>query len=141
MAWPNTTINTTNLDSTTDSPASARADLYNAVVAVNDIIESRATANGIASLDSTARIPTAQINPNITSTGNISITLTSGSQRVNIKDLMNLVPQTVSQLTSYTASTGDVSYCSNGDSGNVCLAIYTGASWRRIAIGANISAS
>ena len=141
MPWPTTTINTTNLDSTGDSPASARADLYDCVVAVNDIIGMRATANGVASLDSTARVPSAQINPNIASSGNTAITLNSATQRVNIQNILNLVPQTVSQLNALTASTGDVSYCSNGDTGNVCLAIYTGSAWRRVSLGANISAS
>jgi hypothetical protein len=141
MAWPNTSINTTNLDSTSDSPASARPDLYDAVVAVNDIIASRAAVSGIPSLDSTGRIPTTQINPNITSTSNTAITLNSATQRVNIQNIVNLTPQTVVQLQALTATSGDVSYCSNGDSGNVCLAVYTGSNWRRVSIGANISAS
>ena len=38
MAWPSTTISTANLDQGSDSISAARADLYQAVVAVNDII-------------------------------------------------------------------------------------------------------
>ena len=38
MAWPLTTISTANLDSTSDNISAARADLYQTVVAVNDMI-------------------------------------------------------------------------------------------------------
>ena len=40
MAWPTSTINTTNLDAGADSPASARADLKVAVDSLNSIITS-----------------------------------------------------------------------------------------------------
>ena len=141
MAWPNTAISTSNLDSTSDSPAAARGDLYLAVVAVNDIISSRAAASGVASLDSSGYVPQGQINPNLTSISALPITIQAGNQRVAIENIINLSPRTVSQLANLTAVTGDVAYCSNGASGNVCLAVYTGASFQRLALGANISAS
>lgn len=141
MAWPNTSISTEHLDSTSDSPAAAREDLYDAVVAVNDIIASRAAASGIASLDSTARVPQSQINPTLTSTANVAITLQPGNQRVTVENILNLTSQTVTQLNSITASAGDVAYCSNGASGNVCLAVYNGVSWRQVALGANIASA
>jgi microcystin-dependent protein len=60
MAWPGASISTANLDSGTDSPASARADLLAAVQAINDIIGSRAVASGIASTDAAGLVPTGQ---------------------------------------------------------------------------------
>ena len=38
MAWPNTTISTSNVDSGSDTPANARAQIYQTITAVNDII-------------------------------------------------------------------------------------------------------
>ena len=141
MTWPNATISTTNLDNAADSPANARADLYDAVVAVNSMINSRGTANGVASLDSSAYINQGQINPNITSSGGLDVTISPGSERVNIDNILNLEPQSVSQLSNVSAQTGDISYCSDGASGNVCLAVYTGAAWKQVALGSNISAT
>ena len=141
MAWPNVTLTTSNLDSTSDSPANARADLYDTVVAVNDIISSRGTANGVASLDSTTYVPQAQINPTLISSGGTDITLQPASERVNVDNILNLQSQTVSQLSNLSAQTGDVSYCSNGANGNVCIAVYTGSNWKQITLGANISST
>lgn len=141
MAWPNVTLTTTNLDNSSDSPANARADLYDTVVAVNDIIASRNTANGVAGLSSSGYVTQSQINPVLTSSSGLDITLQPASERVNIVNIINLPAQTVSQLSNLSAQTGDVSYCSNGASGNVCIAVYTGSSWQQVAIGANISSS
>lgn len=60
MAWPGATISTANLDAGTDSPASARADLLALAQAVNDIINSRAVASGIASTGADGLVPPAQ---------------------------------------------------------------------------------
>lgn len=59
--WPTGSIPTTNLDAGTDSPASARADLKTTVDQVNAIRDARAVADGVASLDSSTKIPLAQI--------------------------------------------------------------------------------
>lgn len=40
-----------------------------------------------------------------------------------------------------TPTTGSLAYFSNGDAGNPCLAVYTGAAWLRIALGTAISAT
>jgi hypothetical protein len=141
MAWPGSTVSTANLDSASDKPADARADLLSAVQAVNDIINSRATASGIASLDATGKIPTAQIPDTITSSGSADITLQPDSDRVTVFYLVNLQPRSVTQLSAITAETGDVAYCENGDAGSPCLAVYTGSNWKVVSFGANISAS
>ena len=36
---------------------------------------------------------------------------------------------------------GSIIYCTDGDSGSKCIAIYDGSNWKRISLGANISSS
>lgn len=141
MAWPSSTVSTNNLDSASDKPADARADLLSAVQAVNDIINSRAAVSGVASLDSSGHIPNGQIPDTITSDSGNDITLQPDSQRVTIFYLAGLQPRTVAQLTALTGVTGDVAYCSNGAAGSPCLAVYTGANWKQVTFGANIASS
>ena len=141
MAWPSSTVNTTNLDSASDKPADARADLLSAVQAINNIINGRAQASGVASLDASGLVPDAQIPDTISSDSGNDLTFTPPSQRVSIFYIAQLQARTVTQLTALTAAAGDVAYCSNGASGNVCLAVYTGTNWKQVALGANIAAS
>ena len=141
MTWP-TTQTTTYLDSDTDSIAAARAEIYSAVVAVNDIIGSRGTASGVASLDSGTHIPAEQLPTELTTAGSQDLTLTPGSARVSINNIINLEARTVTQLTSIvTPVAGDVAYCSNGDAGSPCLAVYTGSNWLVVALGSAISST
>ena len=53
---------------------------------------------------------------------------------------LKLRTYTVAQAANIASpSTGEVVYVSNGDSGNPCLAAYSGGAWKRISLGANIS--
>jgi hypothetical protein len=131
MAWP-TTVTTTNLDSDTDSPYLARPEIYATAVAVNDIIASRAAA----SLDATTKVPTAQLPIAMTTQ-----TFQPSTTRVTFENIIRLTPQTVSELTSLTGSAGDIAYCSNGDAGSACVAVYNGTNWKKVVFGANISAT
>lgn len=91
--------------------------------------------------------------------GNSSITVTN-TPDINFEINNNVVASITSsavvdiagchslQLPSYdvanaTALTntapGQVIYVTNGDSGNPCLAVYSGGAWKRISLGANIS--
>jgi hypothetical protein len=140
MAWPST-VNTTNLDSATDTPAAARPDLLAGMQAINSIIDSRAATSGIASLDVNGQVPAAQIPNVLTSSGGNDIELTPDSDRVTITYIVNLGERSVAQLEAFTGSEGDVAYCSDGDAGDPCLAVYDGTDWLRIALGAAISAT
>lgn len=60
MAWPSGTVPTTNVDAGTDSPSAARADIKQAIEAVNTMVGARGQTDGIASTDSTGKVPTAQ---------------------------------------------------------------------------------
>jgi hypothetical protein len=141
MSWPGSTISTNNLDSSGDKPADARSDLYDAVVAVNNIINSRAVANGIASLDATGTVPDSQIPDTISSDLGNDITFTPSSSRTTLFYILGLQARSNAQLANISGIVGDVAYCSDGDSGNACIAVYNTTGWKRVAFGANISAS
>jgi len=136
MAWPST-LTTNHLDSDTDSPKLARAEILATAVAVNAIIDSRGAASGVASLDATTRIPAAQL-PAVQTT---TTTFQPTSERITVKNIVNLYPQTVAALSSVTGSEGDVAFCSNGDAGSPCLAVYDGSNWLVVSLGSTISAT
>lgn len=71
MAWPVSTISTTNLDQSTDSPASARADLLQAVQSVNQIIQALGTAGGPAQLDAAGKLLPSQVPDNVIPAGSM----------------------------------------------------------------------
>jgi hypothetical protein len=53
---------------------------------------------------------------------------------------LQLPTYTVSEATSLTnVTTGQLIYVSNGDSGNPCLAVYSGGTFKRVALGSTIS--
>lgn len=138
MAWPST-LTLTHLDNDTDSPLSARPQLKSMGDAVNNIIAERASADGIASLDASGLVPQAQVPNTLSSSGGSNITLLPASERTAFQNIINLNPRTLAQLNSLSASEGDVAYCSNGDAGSKCVAVYNGTAWKVISLGATIS--
>jgi len=140
MAFPTSQIDTTNLDSATDDPSLARADLYDAVVALNSIIADKNSANGVLVLGSTGKITATQLPATITSTGTQTFNPTNGV--VNIQNVLRLSSLTVAQANALTTNTtGDIAMISNGDAGSLCVAVYDGTNWKRIALGSTISAT
>lgn len=140
MTWP-TTVSTTFTGNASASIANARTEINAAALAINDIIASRGQASGIASLDASGTVPTEQL-PAVYETVTLDLTLSPGSERVSINNIINLEPRTVTQLAAIvTPVTGDVAYCSNGAAGQPCLAVYNGSSWRVVSLGSAISSS
>lgn len=140
MAFPTSQIDTTNLDSATDDPSLARADLYDAVVALNSIIADKNAANGVLVLGSTGKVTATQLPATITSTGTQTFNPTNGV--VNIQNVLRLSSLTVAQANALTTNTaGDIAMISNGDAGSLCVAVYDGTNWKRIALGTTISAT
>jgi len=141
MAFPTGAVTTDNLDNVSDSPASARADLLLAVQKLNDIIASYDSADGIAALDSgglivNTKLPTALVS----ASGNI--TLTPASKITKLSNILELTPQTVTQLNAQSGLVeGQVAYCSNGAAGSKCLAVYNGSAWKRVDISATTIAA
>jgi hypothetical protein len=141
MAFPSgTTISTANLDAGTDSPASARANLLSAVQALNDIIGSENTASGVVVLTGSGKLPSSVFPPQITLSAGVQV-INPTDGVVNIRDILRLQPTTVADLEALTSEAGDVAYCSDGAGGNECLAFYDGTTWKRISVGATISAT
>jgi hypothetical protein len=140
MTFPTTAITTTNLDSSADSPASARADILDAVQKLNTIIAEANTASGVCVLTGSAKIPSSSIPAQITLSAGVQV-INPVDGVVNIRDILRLQTNTVSELTALTSQAGDVAYASNGAGGNPCLAFYDGTTWKRVTVGATISAT
>ena len=143
MAFPTTTITTTNLDAGTDDPSLARADLLDAVQKLNTIISEGGGANGVALLTSGGKLSSTQIPTTMTATGVQVLNPTGGV--VQIQDVLRLTSKTVTELnalkTAGTAAAGDVAYCSTGDgsTGGPSLAVYDGTNWRQVVLEAVIT--
>lgn len=150
MGWGNSSnIITTNLDSGTDSPAAARADLKAALDEVTNVIDGRDTANGVAGLDGSSKIANSQLPDTIVSSSGNNLTLDPNTDKVLLEHILNLNPQTVAQLNARTdIEQGDIAFCSNGDAGTECIAVAVGEddsagnpTWKVVQIGSAISAT
>jgi len=140
MAWGNASnVSTLNLDSGTDSPASARADIKSALDELSNVINGRNTANGVAGLDASSKISAAQLPDEINSTAATDLTIDPTTGKVKLEEILNLKPQTTAQLNARTDKlNGDIAFCSDGgaDSAGVgCIAVYDGADWRAVQLG------
>jgi hypothetical protein len=142
MSFPTgTTITTANLDSATDDPSLARADLLSAVQALNSIIASENTASGVLVLTGSGKIPSGLLPSSITLGSGVQI-INPTDQVVNIRNFLRLQPQDTTDVENFAdAALGDVAFCSDGDSGSPCLAVYDGTDWLRVSLGAAISST
>jgi len=133
MAWPANAnnISTTNLDSGSDNPATARADIKAAFDEITNIINGRAQASGVASLDSGTKIPNAQLPDTIISSSSTDLTLTPNTGTVNINSVLQMNPQTRAQLYARgDLADGMIAMASDGDSTIDTPVFYAGAVWR-----------
>jgi len=145
MAWPtdDTNIDTTNLDSASDSPASARADIKTALDELANVINGRGEASGVAPLNSSSKIAATYLPDTIQSSSGVDLTLQPDTNRVQIDDILNLTAQTLAQLNTAvpTPQEGDVAYVTNGDAGSKCLVVYNGTDWKVVSLGATAATS
>lgn len=127
------TISTANLDSPDDDPSLARVDLYNMAVAVNDIIASANSAQGVLILDAGGKVA-ATLLPATFQTASGSITLQPNNGVVSLQKVLRLSQIYTADLGSVTGTTspsaGDLCYLVDGDAGQPCLAAYDGSKWR-----------
>jgi len=135
MTFPvGTVISTANLDSTDDDPSLARVDLYNAVVALNQLIASVNAANGVLSLDGSAKVPASNLPSTFSATGNQVISPSTGV--VSIQKVLRLAQIVTADLGTALGTTspsaGDICYLTDGDAGTPCVAVYDGTKWRVI---------
>lgn len=138
-AFPSSgSVDTQYLDDATDSPASARVSIKDGLDLVQDIIDSYDDADGICGLDSSGLVSNTKLPSSFQSTtGNITLNPNSGVVKIN--NLVELTPRTTAQLNALTGVAGQIAFCSDGDSGDACLAVYDGSNWARISLGAAIS--
>tara|TARA_R110000782_G_scaffold15263_1_gene44703 strand:+ start:140 stop:571 length:432 start_codon:yes stop_codon:yes gene_type:complete len=143
MAWANVAnVTNTHLDAATDDPSQARAELNASTLELQNVINGRGTSNGVASLDGTTKVPSAQLPDELNSSSGQNLTLDPNTDRVAIENIINLFPLTVTQVNAIgSPAEGDVVYTTNGDAGAKCLAVYDGSNWKVVALGATISAS
>jgi hypothetical protein len=134
MGWANIgNISTSNLDTASKNPADARLDLFNALTELQNVVNGRATADGVASLDSNTQVPAAQLPTTLTSSSG-DITLTPSSTKVNIDNLINLQPIDYASLPA-SPSKGDVAYLTVDGSGSGTveqLVFYNGSNWYKV---------
>jgi len=149
MAWATAAnIITTNLDAGTDSPAAARVNIKSALDELVIVINGRGQVSGVAPLNASSKIDATYMPDEINSSTSTALTLDPATGKVLLEEILNLKPQTVSQLNARTDRIqGDVAFCSNGDAGTECLAVCViedssaGGTpvWKRIAITTAIS--
>lgn len=135
------TIGTGNVDNAGDSPADARADIKSAFDQINAITNSFDSASGIAALDASGLIVNSKLPDSLQSSSGNNLTLNPNTGIVKINNLIELTPRTTAQLNALTVTEGALAYCSDGDTGDACLAVYDGSNWVRISLGATISAT
>ena len=142
MAWPtnSSNIDTQHLDAGTDSPASARANIKTALDELANVIDGRNQASGVAGLDASSKISATQIPDELNTSSSNDLTLDPTTGKINIEEILQLKPQTLTELNARSdKEEGDLAYCSNGNSGSKCLAVYDGSNWKVVALGATIS--
>ena len=141
-AFPSSgTVDTQYLDSATDSPADARSSIKDGLDLVQDIIDSYDSASGIAALDAGGKIVNTKLPNSLTSSSGSNLTLTPDTNVVKINNIIELTPRTTAQLELLTGVTGQISYCSDGDAGIPCLAVYNGSDWKVVSLGSTISST
>ena len=107
-------------------------------------IATTATVTGIQNGNSSILINSTNGNAVTTIGGvaNVAVFANSGVFVNNLTATANLALPVYTVATANVLSgitTGQVIYVSDGDSGNPCLAVYSGGTWRRIALGTTIS--
>lgn len=131
MAFPTAQVSTTNLDSSADDPSAARADLLDAVQKLNTIIDEANAALGVALLNSSGKISATAIPNSLTSTGTLQLKPSNGV--VSVSDILRMNTLTTAETLALVGSqAGDMVMVSDGDSGEITLAVYNGSQWRRI---------
>ena len=143
MAFPTTTVNTDNLDSSTDDPSLARADLLDAVQKLNTIISEADTAYGVPTLSSSGTIQSSQLPSTFSANGTQVLSPTTGI--VNIQSILRMPPQGESTIVALSSpQEGDIVICANllTSGANVGgIAVYTGSSWKAIPWSSNVFVS
>ena len=143
MGWATASnVTTTHLDSDSDSPTSARPELKKALDELTNVINGLNTSNGACGLDANGLVANSRLPSTLVTSGSNNLTITPATEIVKINNVVQLEPRTVAQLNALSGKAeGQVAYCSNGNAGSKCLAVYDGSNWKVVALGSTIAAS
>jgi hypothetical protein len=144
MTFPTgTVISTANVASVDSDPGQARVDIYDLIVAVNQLIASVNAAQGVLTLNSSAKVDTAYMPGTITVTGDQTISPSTGV--VNLRNVLRMRQIQFQQLGSMAGtaspSAGDIIFLTDGDGGRPCLSVYDGSYWKIVRLGTQVGPS
>jgi hypothetical protein len=134
MAFPSgTTISTSNLDSASDDPSQARANLLTAVQTLNQLIASENGANGVAVLDGNGQLDGSHLPITIDPT---SLILAPQDGIVKVEDRVRLQIKTAAQVLAWDdPAVGDMCLIATDLTGaSPKLAMYDGTNWKYVAL-------
>lgn len=141
MTFPTgTQIPTANVDSPDDDPSLAREDIYDLIVAFNQLVASANAASGVCVLDGSGKVASTRLPTTWSTTGNIQIQPSTGL--VNIRNVLRLYQIYADDLGTTsgteTPSAGDLCYLVDGDAGQPCLGCYDGTKWRVVRLATEV---
>lgn len=125
-------IATTHVESPDGDPSQARADIYNLIVAFNQLVASINAPSGVAVISGTGKLPVSLIPPSLAVSGDISLQPSSGI--VNLNNVIRLAQLFTADLGgevgTESPTAGDLIYLVDGDAGQPCLGVHDGSRWR-----------
>ena len=144
MSFPASTtqISTEHLDSNSDSPGLARADLYQTVTLLNEIIAGQNGVNGVVVLDSNASLPSTKLPQTIAWEGVGNQIIAPTSQVVEVQSILRLSPLFKSQiqaLTTASLQTGYLAYCSDISTGTSGVVLWNGSAWKIVSFSGDLT--
>jgi hypothetical protein len=130
MTFPTgTVISTTNVSTADSNPSLARTDIYDLIVAFNQLVASVNTASGVAALNGDGTLSSQYLPTTYATSGDLQLRPTS--KIVNIRDVLRMAQRLTADNSLLTGSVaGDIIYLTDGDAGSPCLAVYDGTNWR-----------
>ena len=93
-------------------------------------------------MDANGLVANSSLPSTLVTSGSNDLTITPATEIVKINNIVQLGSKTVAQLNALSGKAeGQVAYCSNGNAGSKCLAVYDGSNWKVVALGSTIAAS
>ena len=134
MTFPTgTQIATINLDSGSDSPASARADLLSAVETLNLVTAEVNTALNVVVLDSNGLLPDTAMPSTYAPNNNLTLAPTTGIVKIEDYLRLQIIPK-ATVLAAVDMTIGDMALAADDLTGaNPKLCMYNGTVWKIVA--------
>jgi hypothetical protein len=138
MTFPTgTVISTTNVSTADSNPSLARTDIYDLIVAFNQLVASVNTASGVAALNGDGTLSSQYLPTTYATSGDLQLRPTS--KIVNIRDVLRMAQRLTADNSLLTGSVaGDIIYLTDGDAGSPCLAVYDGTNWRVVRLATTV---